>query len=440
MNDIKTIALIFGLVFGFATCGVAQPKTKVEEHGEAADGIVHGSESESEHAEHANESHADESESEHTGHSEEAHTEDAQGEEGHAEEGEDLDAVKLTPEQMREFQVEIATAGSGQLDTGINLTGEIRLNEDRLAHIVPKLAGVVREVSKSLGDEVTPGEVMAVLESRELASAKAEYLSARERVTLAQSTFEREKNLWERKISAEQDYLEAKQALAEAQIAQREAEQELHAIGFPEDYLAKLPTHSEAGLTRYEVPAPFAGTVIEKHVTLGEAVEADAGIFVVADLTSVWADFNVHQRDLPLVREGQTVRMRAGEGMPDTEAVIAYVGPVVGTETRTAVARALLPNPDGTWRPGQYVTGSVAVEQQTVPVLVPKTAVHNVEGKPSVFVETEEGFKPASVTVGQSSETHQEIVEGLQPGQRYAATGGFVLKAALQKGELGHEH
>lgn len=436
MSNLKTIVLVFALSLVLAACGYVQ-RDKGENHAEAAPAEGHGAESEAEHAAHAEEGHAEESEAEHAAHDEAEH-----GEEGHEEHGEEthVDAVKLTPEQMREFQVEIAAAGPGPLDTGINLTGEVRINEDRLAHVVPKLAGVVREVGKSLGDEVKPGEVMAVLESRELASGKAEYLSARERVTLAQATFEREKSLWERKISAEQDYLEAKQGLAEAQIALREAEQELHAIGFSEDYLAKLPTHSDAGLTRYEVPAPFAGTVIEKHVTLGEAVEADAGIFVVADLTSVWADFNVHQRDLPLVRTGQTVRIRTGEGMPETEATVAYVGPVVGTETRTAVARAVLPNPDGTWRPGQYVTGTVAVEQQTVPLLVPKTAIHNVEGKPSVFVETDEGFKPAPVTVGRSSETHQEIVEGLQPGQRYAATGGFVLKAALQKGELGHEH
>lgn len=432
MNNLKTTILVLLLAGGLVACAFAKGGADGDNHAEAAQQGNDGGESEAEHAAHAEEGHAEETEAEHAEHGEEGHDE-------HAEEAH-VDAVKLTPEQMREFEVEVAEAGAGQLDTGLNLTGEVRINEDKLAHIVPKLAGVVREVNKSLGDEVKPGEVMAVLESRELASAKAEFLSARERVTLAQATFEREKGLWERKISAEQDYLEAKQGLAEAQIAQREAEQELHAIGFSEDYLAKLPTHSDAGLTRYEVPAPFAGTVIEKHVTLGEAVEADAGIFVVADLTSVWADFNVHQRDLPLVRTGQTVRIRTGEGMPETEATIAYVGPIVGSVTRTAVARAVLPNPDGTWRPGQYVTGTVAVEQQTVPVLVPKTAIHNVEGKPSVFVETDEGFKPAPVTLGRSSKTHQEIVEGLQPGQRYAANGGFVLKAALQKGELGHEH
>jgi len=322
MSNLRTIVFVFALSLVLAACGYVQ-RDKGENPAEAAPAEGHGAESETEHATHAEEGHAEESEAEHAGHGEESHSEDAHGEEAH------VDAVKLTPEQMREFQVEIAAAGPGPLDTGINLTGEVRINEDKLAHIVPKLAGVVREVNKSLGDEVKPGEVMAVLESRELASAKAEFLSARERVTLAQATFEREKSLWERKISAEQDYLEAKQGLAEAQIALREAEQELHAIGFSEGYLAKLPAHSDAGLTRYEVPAPFAGTVIEKHVTLGEAVEADAGIFVVADLTSVWADFNVHQRDLPLVRTGQTVRIRTGEGMPETEATIAYVGPIV---------------------------------------------------------------------------------------------------------------
>ncbi|MDX9973894.1 MAG: efflux RND transporter periplasmic adaptor subunit [FCB group bacterium] len=367
-------------------------------------------------------------------HEEDEHAEDEHGEEGH------VDAVKLTPEQLKEFEIDIAEAGPGSLDSGLNLTGEVKLNEDKLAHIVPKLAGVVREVNKSLGDEVKPGEVMTVIESRELASAKAKFLSAGERVALAQATFAREKNLWERKISAEKDYLEARQVLAEARIAQREAEQELHTLGFSDAQLAKLPGLSDEAMTRFEVVAPFSGTVIEKHVTLGEAIETDAGIFVVADLTSVWMDFNVHQSDLASVRKGQAVRLRAGAGQPETEAVIAYVGPVVGAETRTAIARAIVENPDGLWRPGQYVTGNVAFEKETVPVLVPKTAIQNVDGSPSVFVKDEDGLEATPVTLGRSSETHQEIVEGLEPGQRYAATGSFVLKAALQKGELGHQH
>lgn len=362
-----------------------------------------------------------------------------QGEEaGHDEHAEHEGVVRLTPDEQREAGIVFAEAGPGELDTALTLTGEVKLNEDRLAHIVPKLPGVVRDVSKSLGDTVSRGEVMAVLDSRELASAKAAYLAARERVALASATYDREKRLWERKISAEQDFLAAKQALAEARIEQRAASQELRALGLSDGYLERLPAESDASLTRFEVVAPFEGTVIEKHITLGEAVEADAGVFVLADLATVWVDFNVHQRDLPLVRKGQAVRIAAGPGLPEEEAEVVYVGPVVGTETRTGIARAVLPNEDGRWRPGQFVTGAVAVERMTVPVLVPKTAVQTVEGRPSVFVEAEEGLEPAPVTLGRSDGTRQEITGGLEPGRRYVAEGGFVLKAALEKSELGH--
>jgi cobalt-zinc-cadmium efflux system membrane fusion protein len=359
---------------------------------------------------------------------------------GHAEHEEHEDAVKLTPEQVREFGVEVAVAGPGTLATELTLNGEVKLNADRLAHVVPRVAGVVRKVHKNLGDTVKSGEVMAVLESRELASLKSDYLAARERVALAQTTFEREKTLWEKKISAEQDYLEAKQALAEARIQARSAEQELHALGFAEDYLVKLPGHGDASLTQFEVVAPFDGTVIEKHVTLGEALKDDSELFVVADLSTVWVDFSVHQKDLPKVRAGQAIAVSDGPGAAEASGSIAYVGPVVGEETRTAVARVVLPNEGGAWRPGLFVTGTVDVSEVKVPLAVASAAIQTVEEKPAVFVETEGGFKAQAVEPGRSDRDETEIVKGLEPGQRYVAKGAFTLKAQLSKGAFGDGH
>jgi cobalt-zinc-cadmium efflux system membrane fusion protein len=126
--------------------------------------------------------------------------------------------------------------------------------------------------------------------------------------------------------------------------------------------------------------------------------------------------------------------------MATAEGTISYIGPVVSEETRTVVTRVVLPNPDGRWRPGLFVTATIAASSITVPVLIPKTAVQTLEGQPSVFVQTPEGFAPRPVTPGRTNETHVEITSGLQAGERYAATETFVLKADLGKSAAAHEH
>ena len=162
--------------------------------------------------------------------------------EEHNEEHENENHIRLTEEEMREFGVELSQASPGKLKIHVNLPGEIALNADRVVHVVPRVPGIVSEVRKTLGDRVRKGETMAVLESRDLADAKATFLAVRERLLLAESNFRREENLWEKKITAEQEFLQAKQSLAEARIELRLAEQKLHALGFSEDYLAKLPS------------------------------------------------------------------------------------------------------------------------------------------------------------------------------------------------------
>jgi cobalt-zinc-cadmium efflux system membrane fusion protein len=311
---------------------------------------------------------------------------------------------------------------------------------DRRVHVVSRIPGIVQEVRKHLGDPVRVGEVLAVIDSRELADVKATYLAARERLSLAENTFAREKDLWEKKISPEQDYLTAKQAVAEVRIELQVSAQKLHALGFSEAYVKQLSPRANTSLTRYEVVAPLTGTAIEKHIAVGELLKDDTEAFVVADLSTVWVDLNVPPNELPQIRKGQRVTISAGPAMPTAEGTISYIGPVVSEETRTAVTRVVLPNPDGRWRPGLFVTATIATSSTAVPVLIPKTAIQTLDGQPSVFVQTSEGFEPRPVTLGRANETHVEITSGLQVGERYAATETFILKADLGKGAAAHEH
>lgn len=385
------------------------------------------------------------------GHEEENHSPDLvdehDGHAGHDEHGDhggrdvhDEEVVSLSETELREFGIRLATAGPGTLSQHIELPGEIVLNSDRLAHVVPRVSGIVRQVGVTVGDRVEAGSVMAVIESRELADAKAAFLAAAEREKLARANFSREKRLWEKKVTSEQEFLDARQGLAEARIERNSAEQQLHALGISDGVLEQLPTQADATYTRFEIRAPLGGTIIDKHMTLGENVAADADVFTIADLSTVWVNLNIYQKDLVRIRRGQTAVIETGHGIPPVEGTIAWVSPQVDEATRTAMARIELANPDGAMRPGLFVSARVTVGSSAAGLVVPKSALQTFEERPVLFVQTDEGFAPMPVEIGRRNGTTLEILAGLMPGQTYVSEGAFTLKAQLSKGAFGDGH
>ncbi len=360
---------------------------------------------------------------------------DLAGEETHGDE-----VVRLSPQELNEFGITLETSREGSLDQYIELPGEIVLNSDRLAHVIPRVAGIVREARKTVGETVETGELMAVLESRELADAKAAFLSSIEREKLAQANFERAERLWQKKVSSEQEHLDSRQALAEARINKNSAEQQLHALGFSDTQLNELPRHPDATYTRFEIRAPFGGTIIERHLTLGENVSADANIFTIADLSSVWVDINIYQKDLVSVHKGQTVVIETGHGIPSVSGKIAWISPLVGETTRTAKARVILPNPGSDLRPGLFVTARVSVGGTAAGIVVPKSALQTFEGRTVLFIRTDKGFEPQPIEIGRQNATHVEILSGIKAGQTYVSQGAFTLKAQISKGAFGDGH
>jgi len=351
-------------------------------------------------------------------------------------------SLKLTEAEIKEFGISIAVAGPGNIERHINLPGEIRLNADKVAHIVPQVSGVVRKIYKRLGDRVKTGELMAVLESRELADAKSAYFVAQERLALAQAILVREKKLWKKKISAERDYLKAKRDLAETSIELKTAEKKLHTLGVSEKALRKLSKESPMEFSRYEIRSPFAGTVIKKHITIGEMLMTNSKAFTVADLSNVWVNMNVYQKYIPFVAIGQKARISTAHGILQHDGTISYISPLVGEKTRTAIARVVLPNRDGRWKPGMFINAKVIIEEVPAKIMVPKSAIQTVEDKPTIFVLDAEsgGFAPRHVTIGKSDDKSVEIVSSLKVGEKYVSRGAFILKAEMGKGEFGSDH
>ncbi len=197
---------------------------------------------------------------------------------------------------------------------------------------------------------------------------------------------------------------------------------------------------SNESLAPFEVTTLISGTIIDKHIALGEAVSRERVIFVIADLSSVWIDLTVYQHDLETIDTGQPATVYVGHNAAQERGVISYLTPIVDEQTRTATARVVVPNPKLFWRPGMFVTARVLIESSRVPVAVPRTAIHEIEGRKVVFVEKDGGFVLRPVTLGRSSRSKVEIRSGLSPGDRYVDRGGFTLKAELGKESLGDDH
>lgn len=346
--------------------------------------------------------------------------------------------VRMDDQTAAKAGIEVRAAGPAKIRSMLELQGEIQFNRNRMANVVPQLAGVVVQAAKNLGDEVKKGEVLAVIQSKALADLRSEHLAAQTRLELARSTHEREKRLWEEKISAQQDYLAARNALAEAQIAHRSVEQKLLALGLSHD--AARRRGAADTLTRYEIRAPIDGVVIEKHLAAGEAVKEDATIFAIADLSSVWAEMNVYPQQLNLVKIGQKVTVRASTLNAEAEGRVSYVGSLVGEQTRSAKARVTLPNPERSWRPGLFVTVELVQDETEVPVAVPLGAIQTYRDWKVVFGRFGNAFEARPVELGRSDGRQVEIVKGLEPGTRYAASNTFVLKADLGKAGASHDH
>ncbi|MEE4675610.1 efflux RND transporter periplasmic adaptor subunit [Pseudomonas alliivorans] len=386
--------------------------------------------------------HANESADAHAG--EEAHADEEHGEEGHGSEPEQHGAAKAAPaheeeeghlelsaEQIKAAGIELVAAESRPMSTSVTFPGEIRFDEDRTAHVVPRVGGVVESVKVELGQSVKKGQVLAVIASQQISDQRSELSAAQRRQELARLTLQREKKLWEDRISAEQDYQQARQAFQEADISLSNARQKLSAIG--------ASVSPNAG-NRYELIAPFDAMVVEKHLAIGEVVSDASNAFTLSDLSRVWATFGVAPKDLDKVIVGRPVTVSAPDLNARVEGRIGYVGSLLGEQTRAATVRVTLANPNGAWRPGLFVSVDVAAEQSQVAVSLPESAIQTVEDKPSVFVRNDEGFQLTPVTLGRSDGGYVEIVQGLAAGTQVAANGSFILKSELGKGSAEHAH
>lgn len=349
---------------------------------------------------------------------------------GHAE----SEVVKLDTAGVRLAGIRIDTA-STVTTTSLAVTGTITYDANRVSHIGARTAGRVISLSAALGARVSSSQLLALLESPTVGQIRAQEREAEELRTIARENFAREQRLATQGISSRKELLQAEADLRRTEASLRSAEAQLEALG------AGHGTGGQFGLS-----SPFSGVVVARDANLGEMVEPTDTLFTVADLSRVWIELNIFERDLSRVREGQSVSVSVNAYEKRTfPGRIVYLGAVLDSEKRTVLARVEIPNTDGALKPGMFANARIQVGGNGPPVVVvPQDAIQEVDGKTVVFVPGANPgeFRTVRIEVGESvGDNRVAIINGLSAGTKIVVTGAFALRSELAKSEIGeHGH
>lgn len=344
------------------------------------------------------------------------------GEKEHAE----SNFVKLSDKQIQAAQIEV-TAVRTAFSGAVEAPAVIVADPEHAAVVSSSVSGRVVAVRKNLGERVAKGDVLALIESREVAQLSADLALARRQLELAEAGFKREDRLYAEKVSSRQDFEVAQSARDEARTRLQLAQQQLTATGGAE----------RSG--QLALRAPIAGVITMRQIGLGDVVEANARLFELANPSTLSVEMSFTPADAGRVAANAAVEVTAEER--SGTATLAFVSRVLDPATRQIRAIAALPNPRGTWRIGETVTASVAIGGDAGGQLaVPRTAVQNIEDKPSVFVRDKEGFAIRHVVLGKPAAGFITVVSGLDGSERIATSNTYILKAEHGKGEAGEDH
>ncbi len=345
---------------------------------------------------------------------------------GEAKEG-PKDIVILSAQQIADAGIEVTRPTVGGVAGAIELSATIEGDPQGVQVVSTSVGGRLVSLTRNLGQSVSRGDPLAIIESREAASLKAEVEAARARSALAQSNLRREQRLFAERVSPEQDLVAARTAATEASIALRLAQQQLSATG-----------SGGGALNRIAVRSPIAGQVIARSATLGQAVATDAELFRVANLSKVTVTTSLVPTDAGRVKPGVRVEVTAPGRRQ--EGRVTFVSPILDETTRLVPVIATLDNAGSTWRVGETVNVSILVPATgDRTVAVPSAAVQMIEDKSFVFVRTATGFRAIPVTLGRTNGGQVTVTAGLTGSERIASTNSFTLKAELGKGAGGDE-
>jgi cobalt-zinc-cadmium efflux system membrane fusion protein len=349
--------------------------------------------------------------------------------------------IRLSAVARQRAAIAVLTVQPRSVGDVLSAPAELQLNGDRVAMVGPRAAGRVARIAVSMGDRVVVGTVLASIDSPDVGSLLASYTSAQAAESVAHRTYQREQDLFARRISAEREVLAAEAELARATSERRTIESRLQALGVALPPAAS-PSPASALLS---IRSPIPGTVIERNATIGATVGPDTVLFKLADLATLWLVAKVPETTMRDIRRGDTVTVKV-DALPDqpVSGRVSYIGATVSDTTRTVDVRIEVPNRTGQLKPGMFARARLATRgarERSDRLLIPQIAVQELNRKRVVFVpRSDGGFDVREVTVGASVGDDIEVLSGLNAGDTIVTAGSFTLKSQAVRGQAGESH
>lgn len=339
--------------------------------------------------------------------------------------------IRLTAEELQQSDITTIEIQPEKIADQLVLSANIAANQDRIAFVAPRVEGKLIKVSANLGDQVKAGQSLAVVDSIQMGEARAEYRHAQSELKLAEANFQRIDKLYKEEVVPQRQWLEAKNALERAQTSAKEGA----------DHLRILVGSSDTGISTFVITAPFSGVVIEKDAVMGELAKPEGKLFTIADLSTVWIEADVSEKDLGKLSVGSPATVTVSS-FPDEsfKGKVSYISSIFDKETRTVKARIELPNPNRKLRIDMFARALIDLASSREALVLPQDAVLLVQGQSTVYVKTDDGFEARPVQVGDLLSKGVVINSGLKAGESVVTTGAYALKSRQLKSQIGDEH
>lgn len=357
----------------------------------------------------------------------------------------EVGVVKITP-SVANTLIQTGLVEDIERKTVLEFTGQVQFDRTRTVDVTSTGSGRVEQVSKLLGEKVEKGDVLAVIHSADLGQVKAKFLEVQAKLDLTQATFKREKELYEEKITSQDDYLKALNELKAAEASYAASDRRLRLFGLGTEQIEGIKDEKENGeFASLTLRAPRAGTITAQNISVGKMVETRESLFTITDLSNLWVWCDIYGKDLAALHEpfekGQSLNAVVQVNAFSRsvfEGVVDLVGNLMDERTRTVKIRVQVKNPDNKLRPGMFAEVAVMIPGEGHITAVPRNAIMSDAGNYFVFRHFKDDLWIRSdVIPGQSQGGFVEILKGVSKGDRIITSGTFMLKSEVLKEKMG---
>ncbi len=350
--------------------------------------------------------------------------------------------VTINSATARDIGITVAEVQRKAMRTSLIIPARLLPNQDREAIVGSLVQGRVNRVLVNAGDQVHKGQQLMLIEGLEIGKIKAGFVKAKAHLRYAEAAVKRQRLLREQNIGSEKALLEAEAEYQKALAEFTAEDRTIHSVGLSDSDVEKFVNSDDSASSHVggllPVRAPLSGVVAERNVVQGQLVDATTNAFRIIDTDVLWADGQLHERDLDAKVAGghATLTVTALPGR-EFKGNIVFVSPVVDPQTRTVTVRLAIPNAAKMLKPNMFGQIQIPTAHDTLAILIPAESVVTIDNSDFVFVQTSDStFEKRSIVVGGTHNLTVEVKNGLKEHERIVAQGTFYLKSELLKAQL----